>query len=164
MQEVFEASSDYSRNTIMSKYRDLKTESDAARFATDTMARKIQREIRSEYHKALNSCHSQVINQLMEIGSTFLGGRFFFKRGYRVEHFKAKDGSWAYLWNLEHQIHNGTSYYYPSLCIKLRYDGQKFVLEVKSSYLEGPNVDKTLGEKVVKRLKNSIEELNKQIA
>jgi hypothetical protein len=150
----------------MGKYDDLKTALECSSAARDRDA------IRAEekFNIALRSCFKDVLNELMEIGSVFLGGRFFLKKGYRVRHYRGKDtikpkhGYFSYFWFLEYQRNNGTYKYYNAISVELRpTDSDVFSLYITSK-LRGPAIDKELGEKVLTQLKEMLEVLNSRIS
>jgi hypothetical protein len=151
----------------MGKYDDIKNKSDAALFEEKEKKRRMEEELHEKYNAALNSCHHHVLNELMDIGKTFLSGRFFLRKGYRVEHFRARDGSLVYLWELQHQIDNGTRNWYGVVCVRLslRYPAQ-FCLHIDPDYgtLQTDYVEKSQSAIIIVKLKEFLAQLNSNIS
>jgi len=148
---------------FMGKYDDLKNASDESLLTKEKNRKKAEAESQERYKAALSLSHGPVLNELREIGRTFLGGRFLLRSGYRVEHFRAKDGSLTYLWILQYLNEHG--HYFTSVDVRMShtYPGN-ISFYLRESALEWPSIEKVAGEQVIVRLKLFLEELESKIS
>jgi len=142
----------------MASYNDIKSASDTSLREKEIEAVRINKINKDKFKIAFNLSNAPVVAELSKIGNTFLGGRFLLKPGYRVRGYKCEksiinwNGDIEYFWELEHQIKNGTNYYYHSLRVKLGpVYPQTFSVQCTSSYLDGPSIEREQGVEVVKR-------------
>lgn|GEM_PF-5149659 len=147
----------------MGKYDDLKNASDESLLTKEKNRKKYEAESKERYNVALRISHNPVLTELNEIGRTFLGGRFIFRTGYRVEHFTSKDGSLTYLWILQYRHEHGQ--YFTSVDVRMSYKyPDNISFSVLQPALEGPSIEKAAGEQVIVRLKTFLGELESKIS